>query len=192
MKKILAAALSLMLVTGLFAACGSNNTNNTPNETTGPVETTPAPEETTDNGLIEMPDAENPLSEAMTSIAEAVEGAVEWPAMVAITDAAIMKDYFTLDNANPNYKDVMVKQAMMSAAFGEIIVIEAVEGKVDEAVKDLEARKQKLIDQDAFYPEHQELAQDTIVGKQGNYAYLLAGAGAADAETALKEALPKA
>lgn len=192
MKKILAAALSLMLVTGLFAACGKNNTNNPNNggNTTN--------QETTNSGVTEgtildtIPEENmgTGLSEAMNSIAEAVEGAVEWPAMVLMTDAATLKDFFLLDAENPNYKEVMVKQAAMSAAFGEIIVIEAVDGKVDEAVKDLEARKQKLIDQDAFYPEHQELAQNAIVGKKGNYAYLLAGQGAADAEKALIEKLP--
>lgn len=190
MKKILAATLSLMLVTGLFAACGKNNTNNPPKETTGQAETT-APKVTEGTILDNIPeDIGAGVSEAMNSFAEAIEGAVEWPAMVLMTDAATLKDFFLLDAENPNYKEVMVKQAAMSAAFGEIIVIEAVEGKVDEAVKDLEARKQKLIDQDAFYPEHQELAQNAIVGKKGNYAYLLAGQGAADAEKALIEKLP--
>lgn len=197
MKKILAALFCMTLTAGAFTGCSSKNNggNGKPSETSGSSGTSSAASEsgTPMGDLSDIPgDLLADLSEGMTNLAGVIEGAIEWPAMMIVNDTQMLMDYFTLDKNNPNYKDIMVKQAAMSAAFGEYIVIEAHEGKVDEAVKDLEARKTKLIEKDAFYPEHKELAEKTIVGKSGNFAYLIAGEDPESVETVLRKELEKA
>ncbi len=128
-------------------------------------------------------------ADKLSAAGEALEGAAEWPSLMLVEDADRLKDFFLIDSANPDYKAVYAKEPMMSAAFGQYIIIEAQEGKVDEAVKNLEERRTKLIEQDSFYPEHKDLAAETVVGKTGNYAYLIAFENAKDLETKLVDAL---
>lgn len=128
------------------------------------------------------------IEDTVTGLSKAVEDAVEWTALTAVTDASIFTDTLGLDRDNPNYEEISVKQAAMSAAFGEIIVIKAKD--VDEAVKDLENHRDKMA-ADSLYPEHQELAKKAVIGKRGDYAYLIANEKGADAEKALHEAIDK-
>lgn len=172
MKKIVAMVMSLVIVGSMLTACSSKNNDSSSSSS----ETTTTTSEST-------------VKLSLEEIGSKIEAAAEWPVLQMVTDAERLKDYYTIDNNNPNYEEVIVKGPTMSAAFGEYIVIKAKPGKVDEAVKDLEARKTKLVEQDAFYPEHKDLAQQAIVGKQGDYAYLIAHEKAADVEKALKDAL---
>ena len=187
MKKILAMTLSLILVTGVFAACSNDNNSSSSSETTTSETTTS--EETTSETTAD--DGASAVKTETQKLADVVENSVEWTSMILVEDAERLKDKFGLDSKNPNYEEVTVKEAMMSAAFGEIIVIKAKDGKVDEAVKDLEARKAKMIEQDAFYPDHKELAENAVIGKEGNYAYLIVNEKATDAEKALKAEIAK-
>lgn len=179
MNKASIIAVSIILAATIFTACTSGGDSSTA-ETT--ETTTPATTITTTGEAATKTAAE---------LVEAIENSVEWTMLVDIDDATILKDNFLLDKDNPNYEEISVKQAGMSAAFAEIIVIKAKSGKVDDAVKDLEARKKKLIDTDAFYPEHKTLAENALVAKEGDYAYLIVHEKSTDAEKALKDALAK-
>ena len=77
-----------------------------------------------------------------------------------------------LDMKNENYRQVYMRRSNLEGGFGEYIIIEA--DNVEEALKDLEARKERLISMDTPYEEHTELAKGAIVGKNGNYVYLIA------------------
>lgn len=125
----------------------------------------------------------NPLQ----SVVDAALAVGEWPAMMEITDEMMLTEYFKIDPANTNYRNFMVMQCPMSATMSEIILIEA--DDVDAAKADLEARREKAITQDAWYPNDVELAEASIVGTEGSYAYFILAGSAAEAETAIVEAL---
>lgn len=125
----------------------------------------------------------NPLQ----GVVDAALAVGEWPAMMEITDEMMLTEYFMIDPANANYRNFMVMQCPMSAIMSEIIIIEA--DDVDAAKADLDARRNKAITQDAWYPNDVELAEASIVGTEGNYAYFILAGSAAEAETAIVEAL---
>ena len=125
----------------------------------------------------------NPLQ----GVVDAALAVGEWPAMMEITDEMMLTEYFMLDPANANYRNLMVMQCPMSATMSEIIIIEA--DDVDAAKADLDARRDKAINQDAWYPNDVELAEASIVGTEGSYAYFVLAGSAAEAETAIVEAL---
>ena len=132
-----------------------------------------------DNGEVGM----NPLQ----SVADAALAVGEWPAMMEITDEMMLTEYFKLDPTNANYRNLLVMQCPMSATMSEIIIIEA--DDVDAAKADLEARREKAISQDAWYPNDVELAEASIVGTEGDYAYFILAGSASEAETAIIDAL---
>lgn len=125
----------------------------------------------------------NPLQ----TVVDAALAVGEWPAMMEITDEMMLTEYFRIDPANANYRNFMVMQCPMSATMSEIIIIEA--DDVEAAKADLEARREKAITQDAWYPNDVELAEASIVGTEGDYAYFILAGSAAEAETAIVEAL---
>lgn len=130
-----------------------------------------AEEEVSDNPL--YPAVEKALSES------------EWPSLMEVTDEVILKEFFLLDPANENYKEMIVMQCPISAIMSEIIIINA--DDVSAAEADLEARKTKAIEQDAWYPNDQELAAASIVGTNGNYAYYIIGTNASSAEQSIND-----
>jgi len=125
----------------------------------------------------------NPLQ----GVVDAALAVGEWPAMMEITDEMMLTEYFKIDPANANYRNFMVMQCPMSATMSEIIIIEA--DDVEAAKADLDARREKAITQDAWYPNDVELAEASIVGTEGDYAYFILAGSAAEAETAIVEAL---
>lgn len=175
MKRILAATLSLIIAAGMLSACSSNDDKepqNTDSVTSAPSESvTSQDSETSESVSDEGENANNDVSR----ISDAINQTGEWTSLMEVDDAERLKEYFQLDPANENYIEISVKQAMISAAFAEIIVIKAADGKVDDVVKDLEDRKKKLIEQDAFYPEHKDVAEQALIGSEGNFAYLIVG-----------------
>lgn len=151
-----------------------------------PAETEESVEEPAEDELPSEDDAEvgaNPLQ----GVVDAALAVGEWPAMMEITDEMMLTEYFKLDPANANYRNLMVMQCPMSATMSEIILIEA--DDVDAAKADLEARREKAINQDAWYPNDVELAEASIVGTEGDYAYFILAGSAAEAESAIVEAL---
>lgn len=199
-KKIIAAISALSLSAALLTACGGND--NTEDNTSAPSETpavsteadtsessetaeeTEAPADTeTDGADSEDSGSANPLQ----PLADAVLAVGEWPSLMEVTDPQILSDFFLLNAENENYRNIIVLQCPMSALMTEVIIIEADDAEA--AKTDLEARRTKAIEQDAFYPNDVDLANASIVGTEGDYAYFILAGNAADAEPALVEAI---
>ena len=122
-------------------------------------------------------------------LTEAVKSAGEWPKMVKIEDNEMAQEFFKLDLENENYVEISISQCPMSASLAEIIIINPAEGKLDTAKEDLKTRKAKLTKSDVFYPDHQNIADESIIGDAGGYVYLIVGLSSVDGEKALKEKL---
>lgn len=199
-KKIIAAISALSLSAALLTACGGNGSDGentsapseTPaasaeagtSETSGAADDTEAPADTeTDGEGSEDSGSANPLQPLM----DAVLSVGEWPTLMEVTDAQILSDFFLLNAENENYRNLIVYQCPMSSPMTEIIIIEA--DDTEAAKTDLEARRTKAIEQDAFYPNDVDMANASIVGVEGDYAYFILTANAADAESALIEAV---
>lgn len=197
-KKFIAASAALALCAGMLTACGGED-KASGSETSASSTTTSASEETViseeaateestesseDTGSSEEGEAAanplQPLVDAATSVGE-------WPTLWEVTDPQMLSDFFLLDAENENYKNMIVMQCPMSANMTEIIVIEAEDAEA--AKTDLEARQKKAKEQDAFYPDDVDKAEASIIGTEGNYAYFILASDAAEAETALVEAI---
>lgn len=195
--KIKATALALAAVLGTataFAGCGGNKDSSmaeSTTETTTVTETTTMAPETTYNSTASGDMAEvttgTTLSASMTGLMDAITGAAEWTMLMDVTEAERLKE-MGLDPANANYEEIAVKQAGISASFAEIVVIKAKD--TEAALKDLTARKEKMT-ADTFYPEHQEQAKQAVVGKHGDYVYLIGHTEGTKVEEALKSAIDK-
>ena len=212
MKKIIAMISAFAMCAAMLTACGSDNSTA---ETTTAADTTvsdaaDAPEAETDaaesetdsvdeepaetEGSEEAPSADAPVEDGgeiaanpLQPIADAALAAGEWPAMMEVTDTMMLTDFFILDPENSNYRSLLVMQCPMSATMSEIIIIEAED--VESAKADLNARRDKASAQDDFYPNDVELAEASIVCSEGDYAYFLLAPAAAEAETAIVEAI---
>ena len=199
-KKTIAAISALALSASLLTACGGNDGNA---ETSAPSET-PAVSDETDTSIAAEEDGseaaaddtddagetdgeEDADANPLQPLADAALSVGEWPSLWEVTDPMMLSDFFLLDAANENYRNMIVLQCPMSATMTELIIIEA--DNAESAKTDLEARRQKAIDQDAFYPNDVDLANASIVGTEGNYAYFILAGSAAEAETALVEAI---
>lgn len=194
MKKTLAAA-AVIAICAMLAACGGDS-GSADNASTS-AETTSAAadvsrtdteadteEAEVESGTVEgVTDSANPLQ----PLADAATSVGEWPALMEVTDPQMLSDFFLLDAGNEKYRNMIVLQCPMSATMTELIIIET--SDTDAAVSDLEARRQKAIEQDAFYPNDVDLANASIVGREGDYAYFILAGDAAEAEKALAEAV---
>ena len=207
-KKIIAfiAAVSALMLAG----CSSNE--GTVEETTASsVETTVAESETeAAESETEAAESETEASEAETEAAEseteaeteeAVEGETdanplqpladaamsvgEWPMLMEVTDEMILTDYYQFDLSK--YDSALVMQNPMSANMTEIIIFKSAD--VEGAKADLETRRENAISMHAFYPDDVVRAEASIVGTEGEYAYFIMSDFAAEAETALIEAI---
>lgn len=201
MKKIIAMISAIAVCTAMFTACSSGEaetTETTTAETT--ISETIAEETETEEILEEVPaETEESVEEApsedggevsanaLQPLVDAALAVGEWPAMMEVTDTMMLTDYFMLDPENANYLNMIVMQCPMSATMSEIIIIEAED--VEAAKADLNARRDKAISQDAWYPNDVELAEASIVGTEGNYAYFVLAGSAAEAETAIVDAI---
>ncbi len=215
MKKIIAMISAVAMCAAMFTACSSNDAETT--ETTADttvaevtddtVNDTAIESETTAETMEEVPAETEESAEESDASAEddvpAEDGEVganplqaivdaglavgEWPAMMEVTDTMMLTDYFMLDPENANYRNMIVMQCPMSATMSEVIIIEA--DDVEAAKADLNARRDKAISQDAWYPNDVELAEASIVGTEGDFAYFILAGSAAEAETAIVEAI---
>lgn len=194
MKKIIAAAAAVSMCV-MLAACGGDS--GSADNASASAETTSAAadvsetkteadteeaggEEGTVGGVTDSANPLQPLADAATSVGE-------WPALMEVNDPQMLSDFFLLDAGNENYRNMIVLQCPMSATMTELIIIET--SDTSAAVSDLEARRQKAIEQDAFYPNDVDLANASIVGTEGDYAYFILAWDAAEAEKALAEAV---
>jgi hypothetical protein len=167
MIKNLALALILTLATVSLVGCGSNTNNTQP---------------------LEVTEENESISEVdLQAMVDYITSNVEWASLMQIDDPDLISEYFTLDATNPNYKQLLVSQCPMSAVIAEIILIQAED--VQSAKDDLNARRDKLINTDAYYPEHKEIAEESIIGNVGDIVYFIAGENAQESEDVLVEYL---
>lgn len=186
-KRLVLLIAGIVSVSMFFSACNSNNDTESeiiPEETTAAV--------TSEEIVATQPPADQLATEETVSdeskllnAVEKVTAEVEWAQLDRISDPDIMNEFFRLDMNNENYNDILVMQCPMSAVIAEIILIEANDGQAETAKADLETRKEKLINVDAFYPDSKTIAENSIVGVYNNIAYFIAGENAADSEQIL-------
>lgn len=162
MKKIIITTFTLCLLATSLTGCGRKE------------EPAPTPEQTTVTEATSETTTEETgmVGKALSEIGDAIERIGEWPSMVLVEAEDEFLDMTGLDMKNENYKQVYMRRSNLEGGFGEYIIIEA--DDVEAALRDLEARKERLISMDTPYEEHTELAKGAIVGKNGNYVYLIA------------------
>lgn len=192
-RKAITAAAVLTACALILTACGKDSTEETTSAPeTEAVTTSEAVEENTPDDVPEdIPNEDNAEEQPeeiptegqnpLQSIADAALAVGEWPALWEVTDPQLISDFFLLDASNENYQNLLIFQCPMSANMTEIIIIQAKD--VSAAKADLEARRKKAQEQDAFYPDDVERAGASIVGTEGDYAYFLMGDNASAAET---------
>jgi len=198
-NKNISIILAVALCASVLTACGKEKDTEITDNNSGTAETAVTEETIIMDGTAPPNDAiqtEAPDSQADTeesSVLQTIVGnitsSVEWASLDEITDDETIKEFFKLDKSNPDYKDMIVMQCPMSAVVAEIIIIEAQEGKADDAVNALKERRQKLIDVDAFYPDSKEIAEQSITGTYHNVAYFIAGENAQQSEEILLQEL---
>lgn len=186
----------------LLAACGKNNTQpeeGLPVTVTQSESVSESAAENISEDILEDDDSD--LEEYFPDIAEDEEETAEpnplmpiidkalseseWPALNEVSDEFILKEFFLLDPANENYSQMIVMQCPISAVMSEIIIINAVD--VSQAEEDLNARRTKAVEQDAWYPNDKLLAEASIVGTNGSYAYFIIGENAEAAEKSIND-----
>lgn len=111
----------------------------------------------------------------------------EWPEMAEITDGFILNEFFGIDTDVYPEEDIAVYQCPMSAVMSEIILIRS--DDLAGACAVLEARREKAITIDAFYPEDKAIAEASVVGTEGDIAYFIMGSSADESERLLTEYL---
>lgn len=194
MLKKLMLCLIISCMTVSLVACGQSNSNNDIQDTSNTDSTAQTTVEETSES--ETSQDETSSSDDTTSNSDVVDlhamvdeitSKVEWASLSEIDDKDIIQEYFTLQADNPNYKQILVMQCPMSAVIAEIILIQAED--TQSAMQDLQARKDKLINTDAFYPEHKEIAEQSIVGSYGDIVYFIADYDAQESEKVLLEYL---
>ena len=114
----------------------------------------------------------------------AVKNGCEWPEMQQVTDEYILSEYFGITAGKD---DVTVYQCPAGAVMSEIIVIRSDDPSA--ALGVLEKRRTKAIERDALYPESRRIAESSVVGVYGDYAYFIMGENAAQGENVLLDAL---
>lgn len=201
-RKIIASISALALSAVLFTACSGNDGNeentSTPSETSAVTENdtsetaaetgeTSAEDIPEDDGEGETDGAESASANPLQPLMDAILAVGEWPALMEVTDPMILLDFFLLNAENENYRNLIVYQCPMSSPMTELIIIEA--DDVEAAKTDLEACRTKAIEQDAFYPNDVDVANASIVGTEGDYAYFILTDNVAEAEPALIEAI---
>ena len=209
-KKIIAALLAGAMILSI-SSCGKKNeetttpaatttaettaettTEATTEATTTEAETTTeteaATEEATDTSVPENEDsAEAETNDCEKLVNAVLNSGIEFGATALVEDEEWLSE-------GMGYNPVLIDEygvatALMSVHLIEIAVIKPAEGKMDDVIAMLNERKQKLLDEVAFYPAQVEAAEKTVVGSKGEYAYLICDNSAAEAEAKLIEAI---
>ncbi|MBD5115357.1 MAG: DUF4358 domain-containing protein [Ruminococcaceae bacterium] len=113
-----------------------------------------------------------------------VVNSIDFPQLIDVTDESRIGEMgIDLSIA----EDYAVVQQMLSVDVVEVIILKVKDGEVGKAVEALEARRESLINDFAFYPEQVESANATVVGSEREVAYLICHVDAAAAEEKLIE-----
>lgn len=126
----------------------------------------------------------NETDKTADELLETVLNSVQFPLTVEITDDSKIEDMGIDLSYVEEYAAV---QQMLSVDVVEVIILKVKDGETSTAVKQLEARKESLINDFAFYPEQVASANATVVGSDMNVAYLICHVDAEGAEEALLE-----
>jgi hypothetical protein len=196
------AILTALLALSIMTACNNGNDGlvTTPTDLTDTDSSTSVTTDTTVSGDATTLTAANVANTQTTAavttdpkleeVAVAVTNAVKFPVLVDVTDPARLTDYFLIDPANPDYNSILVKESMLSSNMTELIIIDAVDNKAaEEAEKVLKERRKKAIETDSFYPADKTKAEDSVVGREGRFAFYILSDNAKEAEKTLKEEL---
>ena len=115
---------------------------------------------------------------------ETVLNSVQFPQLLELTDEERITDELGIDLSL--VEEYAIVQQMLSVDVCEVIILIAKdEGAVRELEAVLEARKESLINDFAFYPNQVAAAEATEVGSVMNVVYLICHEEAAEAELAL-------
>ncbi len=201
-KKIIAALLAGAMILSI-SSCGKKNEETTTPAATTPAETTTeattteaettteteaATEEATDTSVPENEDsAEAETNDCEKLVNAVLNSGIEFGATALVEDKEMLADVmgYDLDLID----EYGVATALMSVHLIEIAVVKPAEGKMEDVLKMFNERKEKLINELAFYPAQVEAAEKTVIGSKGEYAYLICDNSAAEAEEKLIEAI---
>lgn len=201
-KKIIAALLAGAMILSI-SSCGKKNEETTTPAATTPTETTTeattteaettteteaATEEATDTSVPENEDsAEAETNDCEKLVNAVLNSGIEFGATALVEDKELLADVmgYDLDLID----EYGVATALMSVHLIEIAVVKPAEGKMEDVLKMFNERKEKLINELAFYPAQVEAAEKTVIGSKGEYAYLICDNSAAEAEEKLIEAI---
>ncbi len=201
-KKIIAALLAGAMILSI-SSCGKKNEETTTPAATTPAETTTeattteaettteteaATEEATDTSVPENEDsAEAETNDCEKLVNAVLNSGIEFGATALVEDKELLADVmgYDLDLID----EYGVATALMSVHLIEIAVVKPAEGKMEDVLKMFNERKEKLINELAFYPAQVEAAEKTVIGSKGEYAYLICDNSAAEAEEKLIEAI---
>ncbi len=201
-KKIIAALLAGAMILSI-SSCGKKNEETTTPAATTPAETTTeattteaettteteaATEEATDTSVPENEDsAEAETNDCVKLVNAVLNSGIEFGATALVEDEELLADVmgYDLDLID----EYGVATALMSVHLIEIAVVKPAEGKMEDVLKMFNERKEKLINELAFYPAQVEAAEKTVIGSKGEYAYLICDNSAAEAEEKLIEAI---
>jgi hypothetical protein len=187
MKKV-CIPIAMLILMSMLVGCGNStadNSNDTTTTTTAQTETQLETETIADTQTTESTEENSTSGDTvdLSAMVDEITSKVEWASLLEIEDDELISEFFTLDPNNPNYKQLLVMQCPMSAVIAEIILIQA--DDVDSAMDDLSVRQEKLINTDAYYPEHKEIAENSIINHVGDIVYFIAGENAEDSEKVL-------
>lgn len=129
-------------------------------------------------------ESENKTDKTAAELLNTVLNSIEFPQTIEVTDESRIAE-MGIDLSLT--EDYAVVQQMLSVDVVEVIILKAKDGETGRLEEQLEARKESLINDFAFYPEQVESANATKVGSEGNAVYLICHAEAATAEQKLIE-----
>lgn len=116
-----------------------------------------------------------------------VLNSVEFPEITRIDDEQRINEMMGIDLSEA--EDWAVVQQLLSVDVVEVILIKPKADASTDYIAELQARKNSLINDFAFYPNQVESAEATVVGKKNGVSYLICHADASEAETRLLAAL---
>jgi hypothetical protein len=118
-----------------------------------------------------------------------VRGYEQLPPLQQVTDNEQANEFFLLDLTNANYNEISLYHNPTSGTLAELIVINAKDA--GSAIADLESRRSKLINTDAFYPNDKAIAENSVIDSVGSYVYFIALEDPAPAETIIRAELER-
>ncbi|MDR0984157.1 MAG: DUF4358 domain-containing protein [Ruminococcus sp.] len=176
MKKLTLYTLLILLICGLFISCGKKDDEKKGKD----IDSAASVSDSADK------DSEYSLKGSLRGIVPEIAPAPAWKALNEIYDNDLISEFFGLENDNPNYAELTIWQCGLSTVVEEIILIKAADGKTEDAVADLNKRRDRLINVDTFYPDDKATAEKSLVGNLGDYCYFIAGENANSALENLK------